>query len=420
VNGAIRQPGFRNLWGGLTISLLGAQVSGVALPLTAILAIGASAGELGWLGATRWLPYLFFGLIAGVVLDRVPRREILVVTHIGRALLLLSLPLAARQSALHMEQLVVVAFGVGALMVFSDAAYQSVLPTLVDPAQLADGNAKLEVSRSLAQVVGPGLGGALIQMIGAPLAVTLDSVAFAIDALLVSRIRLREMPCLEPRRIGTVGREVREGLAWVFGHPLLRPIQLASMCFIGANSVWATLYLLFLTHEVQLDVWQIGLLLAAGGPGALLGALLANQVLNRFGFGRPIVMTQIAAASSLFLTPLAGILPVVAAVRVLALGAAVAGLMITIGSVAELTLRQTVTPARLQGRMNATMRSLNWSTAAAGSLIGGSLGDHLGLVQALLLGATASVLSSGWLICSPVRSVSKLADFAGDAEATAA
>jgi MFS family permease len=114
VNGAIRQPGFRNLWGGLTISLLGAQISGVALPLTAILAIGASAGELGWLGAAHWLPYLFFGLIAGVVLDRVPRREILVVTHVGRALLLLSIPLAARQSALHMEQLVVVASGVGA------------------------------------------------------------------------------------------------------------------------------------------------------------------------------------------------------------------------------------------------------------------------------------------------------------------
>ena len=234
------------------------------MPLTAILVLGASAGQLGVVSAARWFPYLVFGLLAGVVLDHVPRRPVLIVSHVARALLLLSIPVAFGLDALHVEQLVVVSFGVGALMIFSDAAYQSVVPSLVGPLELVDANAKLEGSRSMAQIVGPSIGGALVQVLGPPIAIATNSVAFLVDALLLASIRLVERVPSRPHRLVKVWSEIGEGLHWVFGHPLLRPIQLASMSFIGANSIWVTVYLLFLTRQLGLEPWQVSLLLAPG------------------------------------------------------------------------------------------------------------------------------------------------------------
>jgi predicted MFS family arabinose efflux permease len=180
-------------------------------------------------------------------------------------------------------------------------------------------------------------------------------------------------------------------------------MQLCSMCFIGANSVWTTVYVLFLTRQLGLEAWQVGGLLAAGGPGALVGSILAQRVVNRFGLGQPIVITQVLASASLCLVPLAATTPALLALPLLVLAAFSSNLMITLGSVCELTLRQQVTPDRLQGRMNATMRSLNWSTVAAGALVGGLLGEQLGVVPTLVVGTTGSLLSAGWVIWSPLR-----------------
>jgi len=175
------------------------------------------------------------------------------------------------------------------------------------------------------------------------------------------------------------------------------------MSFIAANSIWSTVYLLFLTRQLGLEPWQVGVLFAAGGPGALLGSLSAGRIVARLGLGRPIIATQLAASVAMLLIPLAAAVPSAMAIVFLVGGAFVSGAMITVGNVCELTLRQSVTPDRLQGRMNATMRSLNWSTAAVGALLGGVLGDALGLVPTLVIGVTCSRLSSGWLIFSPLR-----------------
>jgi len=402
---ALHRAGFRQLWLGFGLSVLGAQVGGVALPLVAIVALGASPAELGVLGAARWLPYLLVGLLAGVVLDRTSRRRVLIVSHLGRAVLLGSIPVAASLGGLRIEHLVLVAFGVGGLMIFSDAAYQSVVPQLVEPAELVEANASLEASRSVAQVVGPGLGGLLVQLLGAPLAVLGDALAFGLDALLVWRIRLRE-----PDASSTVGEallggrwpSVREGLVWVFGHRLLRPMQLASMTFIGANAVWSTVYLLFLTRQLGLAPWQVGLLLGAGGPGALLGALVSDRTVAAHGLGRPIVAAHALAAVAIVTVPLGAALPLAWAPALLAAAAFGAGLGITLSSICELSLRQRVTPRALHGRMNATMRSLNWSMAAVGALVGGTLGEQLGIVPTLIVGTLGAVLSCGWLIWSPL------------------
>jgi predicted MFS family arabinose efflux permease len=190
-------------------------------------------------------------------------------------------------------------------------------------------------------------------------------------------------------------------LRWVFGSAVLRPVQATSMSFIGANAVWSTVYVLYATRELHLSPAVLGVILASGGPGALAGALAAGAFTRRFGLGSVIVGTQALAGASVFLIPLA-VVSGPLTVPVLMAAAFAFGCTVTLGSIAELSLRQGMTPSRLQGRMNATMRSLNWSMAAVGSLIGGFLGDAIGFVPTLLVGAAGSFVSTAWLIFSPI------------------
>ena len=407
--GVLRQSDFLKLWLGLTGSLFGMQVSGLALALTAVLLLGASASEMGVLGAARWLPYLLVGLFAGVWLDRVRRRPVLIATHVGRAALLASIPVAAVLGVLHIEQLYVVSFVLGGLMIFSDAAYQSILPTLVAHEDLVEGNSKFELSRSLASIVGPGVGGWLVQVLSAPIAVAVDSVLFFVDAILVSQIRTAEPRPADSTTTRNVWREIGEGLRWVFGNSYLRPIQATSMSFICANSIWSTVYILFLTRELGIEPTLLGLIFAAGGPGALLGSVIAEAATRRLGLGRQIVYSQIIAGGAIMLIPLAA-WERAAAVPLLLIGSFVAGLSITLGSIGELSLRQGITPRHLQGRTNATMRSLNWSTVTVGALIGGVLGDLIGLAPTLLVGAIGSFAACLWIVLSPVPRVREIRD----------
>jgi predicted MFS family arabinose efflux permease len=407
--GVLNQADFLKLWLGLTGSLFGMQVSGLALPLTAVLSLGASASEMGVLSAARWLPYLLVGLFAGVWLDRVRRRPVLIVTHLGRAGLLASIPVASVLGVLHIEQLYVVSFAIGGLMIFSDAAYQSFLPSLVAHDDLVDGNSKFELSRSLATIVGPGIGGWLVQVLSAPVAIAADSISFVVDALLVGQIRTAEPQPGDSRTNRNVWREVGEGLRWVFGNPYLRPIQATSMSFICANAVWSTVYILFLTRELGIEPTLLGLIFAAGGPGALVGSVIAGAAARRLGLGSQIVYSQILAGMAIMIIPLAA-WQRAAAVPLLLIGSFLAGLTITLGSIGELSLRQGITPPHLLGRTNATMRSLNWGTVTAGSVIGGFLGDSIGLAPTLLVGAVGSLLSVLWLVFSPVRHVHDVQD----------
>ena len=392
-------------WGSLTLSLAGGQVSSVALPLTAAVAVGATASEMGVLAALRWLPYLLFGLLVGVWLDRVRRRPVLVWTHLGRAVLLGLIPAAALFGTLRIELLYVVAFAVGTLMLLSDVAYQSVLPALVARERLVEANARVEQSRSLSQIVGPSAGGGLVQLLTAPIALAFDAIAFLVSATLIALIRQPEpAPVAAARQ--DVRAELMEGLHWVFGHPLLRSIQLTSMTFICANSIWSAVYVLYLTRERQLEAVTIGLLTAAAGPAALAGAALTQRIVARVGVGPAIVGCYVISGGATLLLPASAFLPGVALPLLFAAHLGF-GFGLAIGS-PELALRQAVTPERLLGRTNATMRSLNWSTVTLGSLIGGALGDAIGLVPALLVGAALS--ASAWvpLALSPVARVREL------------
>jgi predicted MFS family arabinose efflux permease len=233
------------------------------------------------------------------------------------------------------------------------------------------------------------------------MAIAVDAVSFALDALLLASIRQPEPPPVGAKNGRSLRREIAEGLRWVFGSQVLRPVQAASMSFIGANGVWSTVYVLYATRELHLAPAVLGLIFAAGGPGALAGALAAGAFTRRFGLGSVIVATHALAGASVFLIPLA-VVSGQLTVPMLMVAAFVFGCAITLGSIAELSLRQGMTPSRLQGRMNATMRSLNWSMAAVGSLIGGFLGDAIGFVPTLLVGAAGSLASTAWLVFSPI------------------
>jgi predicted MFS family arabinose efflux permease len=396
-----RHPDFVRLWCGSAVSLLGTQVSAVALPLTAVLVLGAGPWEMGVLSAARWLPYLLLGLVAGVWADRVRRRPLMIGTDLVRALLMGSLPLAAAAGALRFEQVVAVAFGMGVLSLFFEAAYQAYLPALVPGAALVEGNSKLELARSSAQVAGPALAGGLVQLVGAPFALLFDAGSFVASAGALARVEALEAPPGDAGGRRALRREVAEGLRWVFGHPLLRPIVLNNMSRMLAAGATGAVFVLYATRRLELSPGVFGLVLAAGGPGAVLGALSAPALINRLGPGPLLVVTFAAEGFIALLVPAAALLP---AAPVLLAGAQ-CGIwyLLTAGSVAELSLRQTVTPRRLQGRMNATMRSLNWGTVAAGALGGGALAERFGLTATLVGAALWMILASGWTLFSPLR-----------------
>lgn len=402
--GLWQHPEFMKLWVGETISLLGSQITLLALPLTAVTILKADPLQMGILNAAQVAPFLLIGLFAGVWVDRMKRRSILIVGDLGRAILLGWIPVAALLNILSLGQLYVVSFLVGVLTLFFDVAYQSYLPTLVSRENLVEGNSKLEVSRAIAQIVGPGVAGALISIIAAPLTIALDATSFLISALFVRAIRTVE-PEPQARKEGSnIWREVGEGLGVVFGHRYLRSIAGCTGTANFCSMIQLTVLFIFLERELHFAASAIGIMFAVGSLGGLVGALLNHRIAQRLGLGPTIVLAAFVFGSAAILTPLA-----TGANWLSFLLLASAQFLIASGSVVynvnQVSLRQTITPDRLQGRMNATMRFLVWGTMPLGSLVGGFLGQQFGVLPTLWIAAIGSTLSFLFVALSPVRSL---------------
>jgi MFS family permease len=403
LTGLWRHPDFLKLWAGETISLVGTQVTFLALPLTAVLVLGARPVEMGLLAAVSSAPYLLFGLIAGVWVDRLPRRPILVGANLGRGLLLGLVPASALLGLLAMPQLYAVAFGVGLLTVFFDVSYQAFLPGLVRRDQLVEGNSKLEASYSFAQIAGTSLGGALVQLLTAPVAIVVDAVSFFVAAASLVAIPAPTPPTAPTRsaRRGALS-EVGIGLRWVFGSPILRSIAACTATFLLASSAYLAVYVLFLVRGLGIAPLVVGTMFALGAVGGLLGAMVAGRVARRLGVGPAIIASILVSGVGSFLAPLAtGPRPLVLAMVVATQFVVWFGLQIY--NVNQVSLRQGMTPDELQGRMNATMRFLIWSTAPVGGLLGGFLGQAIGLRQTLLLSALGASAAFLWVLLSPLR-----------------
>jgi MFS family permease len=391
------------LWAGQTISLFGSALSRLAIPLIAVLTLNATPAEMGLLAAVGTAPILLVGLFAGVWVDRLRRRTLLIAGDVGRVLLLVTIPAAAFLGNLTMVQLYVVGFLIGVLTVFFDVASRSYLPTLIDRRQLVEANGKLELSGSITAIAGPSLAGLVIQAITAPLAIVLDAASFLVSALCVFFIRHRE----DAPQISRVPMftQVREGLGVVVGNPLLRAFAgcLATSNF--ASSAFFALYILFGTRELGLDAAELGLVYGLGASGALVGAMVASRVAARLGVGRALIIG--AFLGSLEVLPVVFATPHTA-VYLLLLSSMLGNFGWVLYNVNAISLRQAVTPMALQGRVNATFSFLVSGMLPLGALTGGVLGEVLGLRNTIILAAVGSLFAFLWVLFSPARNVTQI------------
>jgi MFS family permease len=412
-SGLLHEHDFRQLFVADTISQLGTQVSLLALPLVAVLALRASPFQVGLLAACETAAFLLIGLPAGAWVDRMRRRNVLITGDLGRAVVLGTVPVAWWLHALTMFQLYAVALVTGALTVFFDVAYQSYLPHLVGRANLVEGNAKLEAVRGVNQMAGPTVAGLLIQWLTAPVAVLVDAVSFAGSALFVGLIRKRE-PVPERTPDARLGREIGEGLRFVFGNRLLRAI---AMCTGSSNlfsAIWFPMLLVVLARELRLSAGTIGAMLSVVSIGGLLGALTATRIAKRIGQG-PAIWISVAVAG-----PFGLLIPVVQRGWLLGaavLGAAVSSFSSVVYNITQVSFRQGLTPERLLGRMNATMRFLVWGTMPLGGLLGGLLAKYFGVRAALWIAAIGGMLVFLPVFLSPLRTMRDL-PVAGDLPAS--
>ena len=397
--GLLRDRDLRLLLAGQAASELGSQVGGIALPLVAVLGLGAGPLQVGLLTAAGTLSFAVLALPAGVWVDRVARRPVLVGADLVRGVALLTVPVAAGLHRLSLVQLAAVALAAGMARVLFDVASPSYLPALVGRDQLVRANAWLESSRSATQLTGPGLGGWLVQLAGAPLAVAADAASFLASAgCLLAIGTVEPRPARSGRR--SLRRELAEGLRFVLGQPVLRAI---TACTALTNLLWAaagTVQLLFLVHQVGLDPAAIGLLLSAGAAGGLVAALAATRVARGADTTRLIWLPVTVTAPFALCTPLTA---PGWRVALLPLGVAVTSFGQVLYNIAQMSYRQALCPPELLGRMNASIRFLVFGALPLGGLLGGLAGERLGVHATLWLCGIGLALTPIPLLASPLR-----------------
>lgn len=402
-----RHADFLKLWTGQTVSEMGSVVTRTALPLVALLALGAGPAEMAFVVTARASGVLLVGLVAGAWVDRLRRRPLLIWTDVIRSALLLSVPLAYATDSLRMEQLYGVAFLEACLAALFNSAYRSYLPSLVGAERLLEGNAKLSMSSAVAEVGGPGLAGALVQVVTAPLAILVDAFSFAFSAVSLVLIRTREEARSREARQAIV-REIAEGIRVVRRHTLLLPIAATSVTEHFFGSFYAALYSLYLLNVLGLSPLLLGLVISAGGVGSLVGAAYSGRVVRRLGIGPAMVWMGLGASAIGVLTPLATG-PLVVATLMVFLPQLIGDAMDTILWISEETVVQTVVPDRVLGRVNATIEVLSHGAAPFGALVAAVVAELYGVRAAITvgwLGGSAAIL---FLIFSPLPRTRALA-----------
>ena len=400
--GLWRHPDFLKLWAGQTISTFGSLVSRFALPVTAILILRATPLQITLLSVAELAPGLLVSFFAGAWVDRLRRRPILIAADLGRAVLLGTIPGAALLGILHIEQLYLVALAVSILTVFFDVAYRSYLPSLVRREEVLEGNSKLQASNSVAEVAGFGLAGVLVQALTAPVAILTDALSFLVSAFSVVIIRKPEPPSAPAGEQANAWREIGQGIRLLLGNPVLRAIAATTGTFNLFRSLFGVVIMLYFIRELHLEPVVMGPLFALGGVSAFFGAVLAGWFTRRWGVGRTLIGGLLLGGFLSLLIPLAGG-PLLLVLVLLAIPQLFGDGADTIYEINQLSLTQTMIPDRLQGRMNASIRFIEWTAMLLGLLVGGLLGQTVGLRATLLVGAIGGLLSALWLVFSPVR-----------------
>jgi MFS family permease len=394
-----REAQFRRFWIGQTISVLGDQVSALALPLTAVLALHATALQVGILASLAWLPHLLFSLPAGVWIDRRPHRRVnMIVADVCRALALATVALAWWLGALTIWQLLAVAFVVGAFTVFFDLSYSAFFVALVRREQFVEANSKLSTSRSVSYIAGPSIAGFLVQVFSAPVALLGDAFSFVASAVALRGIEVRE-PEIGVR--APARRELADGFRFVRHQPLLRAGVLCTSTINFFNFLLFAIFVLYASRTLGLSPATIGLVLGTASVGALAGALIAPRVGRRIGIGRAVVVGSVLFPAPMALFPLAHG-PEWVSASMLLVGEFFASVGVMIFDVNQNSLMAMVTPDEIRSRVVGVTRFFNYGVRPIGALLGGVLGAAIGLRPTLWISVLGCLLGVFFLLASPM------------------
>jgi MFS family permease len=405
-------PDFRSLWLGQTISVFGDQITQLGLPLVAVLTLGADAGQMGTLTAVGVLPHLLFSLPAGVWLDRIrSRRRLMILADIGRAAIIASIPIAYVAGSLSMLQLYVVGFLAGSLAVVFDLSWNTVFVSVTRRERYVEAMSLLNGSRSLAYVAGPTIGGLLVQVLGAPVAMAADALSFLGSVVFLRRIRSLEPPIdAEP---GSIRERLVSGIAFVARDPIIRPSMLAVATVNLFTFAFAALFILYVTGTLGVSPGALGLALGVGAVGGLIGAVVASRLGRRFGLGPAYALGCVVFPLSLLTVPVAGPempMPVILGLILASEFGAGLGVMIldiNIGSINNARI-----PDALRARANGAYRFINYGVRPVGAILGGLLGTAIGVREGLAISAVAAALGVLWMVGSPVLRLRDLPDAA--------
>ncbi len=400
-------PDFARLWAAAAVSSFGSYVTRLALPLAAILVLDAGAVEVGVLRSAELIAAFGVGLIAGAWVDRLRRRPVMIWADLGRAALLGSIPVAAVLGMLTLAQLLAVAFGAAILTTFFDVADRSFLPDVVPRDRLHEANSTLTATTSVSEFVAFGVGGWLVQFLTAPIAIAIDAASFLASAILLGRIRTIEPPPAPASERGHIAAEIREGLGALAADPLLRPLAAANAAAFAGWGIFGATFLLFTVKELGFDPGVVGLIAAMGGFSAFIGAVVAGPAARRFGYGRTLIAALACSAAGNLLIPLAPGATLVG-VACLVGQQLLADSALVVFEIGDVTIRQTIVPERLLGRVNAGMRVTGVGAQLAGTIVGALVAEAIGLRAALYLGATLGVVGAVALAASQVRGLRAL------------
>jgi MFS family permease len=391
------------MWSAATISIFGSLITRMALPFVAILVLGAGAFEVALVRSIDLLAALLFGLIVGAWVDRLRRRPVMVWADLGRAVMLVTIPIAAVGGWLTLAQLLLVSFAVAILSTFFDAADNAYLPSIVRRDELVRANGALAASGSAAEFTAFGISGFLVQVLTAPIAIFFDAISFVVSAVLLGSIRRPEPPPPPKADREPVLHEIREGLAIIARDPIIRAFTLASMAMATLWGVFGAIWILFAIDELGLGAAAIGIIAGFGGLSSLVGAMVAERVTRRLGVGRAAIASMLVASVGFVLIPLA-----LAAMPILAFGFLVGQQLIgdgavTLYDIAETSVRQALVHDRALGRVAATVQVGSVGAQLAAALGAGLLAEVIGLRATAFLAPLGTLVAAGILVASPVR-----------------
>ncbi|MCA9833819.1 MAG: MFS transporter [Thermomicrobiales bacterium] len=403
---------FLHLWGAETVSQFGAQISTFAVPLIAAITLNASPLEMGVLSAAGPAPRLLIGFIAGAWADRLPRRPIMIATDLGRVLSSAIVPIAALSGWFSFNILLIAALLSGLQSVFFDAAWNAVLPNTVRRDELTDATSKLMGTASVAQIVGPALGGLIVGWIGGPSAMWIPVLTFGISAWLLLQMKQPEAPSTQTTTASNMWHEVREGLHELWRDDIMRALINTAMVLNFGGLVFLAVYVLFMTNDLGLSSAGVGLVYASGGVGALVGALIAPWVARKIGIGQSILWGAVGFGLVNLPVPLAFYFKEIA-LPVVVICESLSWLTLALFNINRFALRQALTPDHLRGRIGSSSMTLVSGASMAGSLVGGIVGDVWGVHEALYVGIFFMAVAGLWVWRSPVPGMREIPEERG-------